>query len=125
MTKRQVPQFQAESDGFLVPFGPTEVEPDGVTVTEAEFARSVFPGVPFKAARFVVPAGGTSAPDQHAVQEIWVVHAGTGTLEVDGRRSLVGPGAMVGFASRAVHEIFADQGEDLVVYSFWWSAPDE
>jgi len=32
---------------------------------------------------------------------------------------------VVGFASQAVHEIFADRGEELVVYSFWWSAPDE
>ncbi|MCX5195702.1 cupin domain-containing protein [Streptomyces sp. NBC_00249] len=125
MTARQVTQFQADAVGVLVPFGPTEVEPDGVTVAEADFARSVFPRVPFKTARFTVPPGGTSSPDQHAVQEIWVVHAGSGTLEVDGERSLVGPGSLVGFASQAVHEIFADQGEELVIYSFWWSAPDE
>ncbi|MEU6684162.1 cupin domain-containing protein [Streptomyces sp. NPDC046832] len=125
MTARQVPRFQPEALGALVPFGPTEVEPDGVTVAEADFARSVFPHVPFKAARFTVPPGGTSSPDQHAVQEIWVVHAGSGTLEVDGGRSLVGPGSLVGFASQSVHEIFADQGEELVIYSFWWPATDE
>ncbi|GLX17376.1 cupin domain-containing protein [Streptomyces lavendulae] len=125
MTAPQVPQFQPEAAGALVPFGPTEVEPDGVTVAEADFARSVLPRVPFKAARFTVPAGGSSSPDQHEVQEIWVLHAGSGTLEVDGERSPVGPGSMVGFASQSVHEIFADQGEELVVYSFWWSAPDE
>ncbi|MFJ4282483.1 cupin domain-containing protein [Streptomyces massasporeus] len=121
----RVPQFQAEAVGVLVPFGPTEVESDGVTIAEADFARSVFPRVPFEAARFTVPPGGTSSPDQHAVQEIWVVHAGSGTLEVDGERSLVGPGSLVGFASQAVHEIFADQGEELVIFSFWWPATDE
>ncbi|MER6997173.1 cupin domain-containing protein [Streptomyces sp. NPDC000410] len=121
MTEHQHP---AAAYRALLPFLPTEVEPDGVTVAEADFAGSCFSAVPFKMARFTVPPGGTSSPDQHAVEEIWVVHSGSGTLVVDGERSPVAPGSVTGFPSRAVHEVFADQGEELVIFSFWWSAPD-
>ncbi|MBD0742905.1 cupin domain-containing protein [Streptomyces sp. CBMA152] len=123
MTDRQQ-QADAPVSTAAVPFLPTDVEPDGVTVAEADFARSCFPSVPFKMARFTVPPGGTSSPDQHDVQEIWVLHAGSGTLVVDGERSVVGPGSVVGWPSQVVHEVFADRGEELVIFSFWWSAPD-
>ena len=121
MTVHQQP---TEAYRALLPFLPTEVEPDGVTVAEADFARSCFSSVPFKMARFTVPPGGTSSPDQHAVREIWVVQAGSGTLVVDGERSSVTPGSVAGFPSQSVHEVFADRGEELVIFSFWWSAPD-
>ncbi|WP_250301015.1 cupin domain-containing protein [Streptomyces sp. A 4/2] len=106
-----------------LPFLPTETEPDGVTVAEADLARSCFPSVPFKMARFTVPPGGTSSPDVHEVREIWVVHTGHGTLVVDGEQLPIGPGSTVGFPSHAVHEAFADRGEELTVFSFWWPVP--
>ncbi|MFI9720180.1 cupin domain-containing protein [Streptomyces sp. NPDC052396] len=107
-----------------LPFPPAEPEPDGVTVAEADLANSRLTSVPFAMARFTVPPGGTSSPDSHAVQEIWLLQAGHGTLVVDGRPEAVGPGSAVGFPPHAVHEVFADQGEELVVFSFWWPAAD-
>ncbi|MDT0467791.1 cupin domain-containing protein [Streptomyces gibsoniae] len=107
-----------------IPFLPAEVEEDGVTVADADLVNSAIPQAPFRMARFTVPAGGTSSPDVHAVQEIWVVQAGTGTLVVDGTHTVLRAGSVVGFPSHAVHEAFADQGEDLDILSLWWDAPD-
>ncbi|MFI9645609.1 cupin domain-containing protein [Streptomyces sp. NPDC052040] len=107
-----------------IPFLPAEVEEDGVTVADADLTGSVVPRAPFKMARVTVPAGGTTSPDVHAVQEIWVVEAGSGTLVVEGTRTGLSAGSVVGFPSHAVHEAFADQGEDLHLLSLWWDAPD-
>lgn len=110
---------------FLLPFLPLETEPDGVTVAEADLVRSSVPTAPFEMARFTVPAGGTSSPDRHEVTELWVVQAGRGTLVVDGERAAVGPGSTAGFPPNAVHEVFADRGEELTVFSFWWPTADD
>ncbi|MEV8309644.1 cupin domain-containing protein [Streptomyces flavidovirens] len=111
--------------GPVVPFLPTETDPCGVILNEADFSRSAVPDAPFKSARFTLPAGSSTPPDAHDESEVWFVVAGGGSVAVDGVRRPVTAGDMVSFGPRQRHVAAADAGEDLVVLSMWWGGPDD
>ena len=61
-----------------------------------------------------LPAGGKDLQHPHAADEVYVVLAGRGALEVEGERIDVGPGRVVSVDIGADHH-FVDVTEDLSV----------
>jgi mannose-6-phosphate isomerase-like protein (cupin superfamily) len=61
-----------------------------------------------------IPAGGVDDQSPHAQDEVYVVTAGRAELDVEGRRSPVGPGT-VAFVPRRVEHRFVEISEDLEV----------
>jgi mannose-6-phosphate isomerase-like protein (cupin superfamily) len=76
----------------------------------AEFLRrpGIWMGV------YHLPAGGKDLQHPHAVDEVYVVLAGRGALEIEGERIDVGPGRVVSVDIGADHR-FVDVTEDLSV----------
>ena len=65
-------------------------------------------------AEATVPPGGETEEHFHReTEEIYVILAGSGEMEVDGERERVGPGDAVLIPPRAWHQIRADGGEEL------------
>jgi mannose-6-phosphate isomerase-like protein (cupin superfamily) len=76
----------------------------------AEFLRR--PGMSMGV--YHLPAGGKDLQHPHAVDEVYVVLAGRGSLEVEGERIEVQPGRVVSVDIGADHH-FVDVTEDLSV----------
>jgi mannose-6-phosphate isomerase-like protein (cupin superfamily) len=76
----------------------------------AEFLRR--PGISMGV--YHLPAGGKDLQHPHASDEVYVVLAGRGALEVEGERIDVGPGRVVSVDIGADHR-FVDVSEDLSV----------
>jgi mannose-6-phosphate isomerase-like protein (cupin superfamily) len=78
------------------------------SASQAEFLRrtGISMGV------YHLPTGGKDLQHPHASDEVYVVRAGRGTLEVEGERIGVGPGRMVSVDIGATHH-FVDVTEDL------------
>jgi mannose-6-phosphate isomerase-like protein (cupin superfamily) len=72
-----------------------------------------------------LPAGGKDLQHLHAADEVYVVLAGRGALEVEGERIDVGPGRVVSVGIGADHH-FVDVTEDLSVLAVFApaSTPD-
>jgi mannose-6-phosphate isomerase-like protein (cupin superfamily) len=75
---------------------------------------------PFKASRFVVPAGATSDEDRHDVCEVWMVASGEGEVLVDGRSLSVRAGDVVLFASNEGHQVHNTGPDPFEAFSVWW-----
>jgi mannose-6-phosphate isomerase-like protein (cupin superfamily) len=90
------------------------VEPDELQADRsrsyAEFLRR--PGMSMGV--YHLPAGGKDLQHPHAVDEVYVVLAGRGSLEVEGKRIEVQPGRVVSVDIGADHH-FVDVTEDLSV----------
>jgi mannose-6-phosphate isomerase-like protein (cupin superfamily) len=76
----------------------------------AEFLRR--PGMSMGV--YHLPAGGKDLQHPHAADEVYVVLAGRGSLEVEGERITMGPGRVVSVDIGVEHH-FADVTEDLSV----------
>jgi mannose-6-phosphate isomerase-like protein (cupin superfamily) len=118
------PSVPADPTVPTVPFLPTETDPCGMVLDEADFARSAVPHAPFKSARFTLAAGHRTPPDSHEESEVWYIVSGTGSIVCDGVCRPVAAGDMAGFAPQVTHEAIADTGTDLVVLSMWWGRGD-
>jgi mannose-6-phosphate isomerase-like protein (cupin superfamily) len=69
-----------------------------------------------------LPAGGVDDQSPHDEDEVYVVTAGSATLDIDGARAEMGPGA-VAYVPRLVPHRFVDVTEDLEVHAVF--APPE
>ena len=79
------------------------------SVSYAEFLR-----VPaLSAGIYRLPAGSTDPQTPHREDEVYVVFEGRATLEVESRRTQVGPGSVAFVAAAAPHR-FEDIEQDLV-----------
>ncbi|GFE18340.1 hypothetical protein Sgleb_63870 [Streptomyces glebosus] len=110
------------STDTAVPFLPTETDPCGMVLNEADFARSHVPDAPFNSARFTLPAGHRTPPDTHEESEVWYVASGSGAVVTDGVSRAVTAGDMAAFGPGTTHEAVAAPDSDLVVLSMWWGS---
>jgi quercetin dioxygenase-like cupin family protein len=63
---------------------------------------------------YSIPAGGTDDQDPHTEDEIYVVTAGRGSFDCDGKRVAVAPGSVIFVAAGEVHR-FTGITDDLAV----------
>ncbi|MDI2128356.1 cupin domain-containing protein [Yinghuangia seranimata] len=75
---------------------------------------------PVKASWWCVAAGETSFPDQHEVQELWLIAAGSGVMTLGERELRVQRGQIVYIPTQVPHQVTADAEETLEAYSIWW-----
>jgi mannose-6-phosphate isomerase-like protein (cupin superfamily) len=91
----------------------------GVIVHPVDFSgRNVNP--PFKATCFEVMPGCSTPPDQHEVQECWIIMKGSGILEFAAKQHVIREKDVLYFASRELHQIFNDGSETLIIFSIYW-----
>jgi mannose-6-phosphate isomerase-like protein (cupin superfamily) len=87
----------------------------GVTVYELALGAA-----PFKAARFTVDPGASSAIDAHAVHETWFVVSGEGELVYDGRAYSLKTHDFFRFQPPLPHQVRNRGAEPIVIFSTWW-----
>ncbi|MDV9176785.1 cupin domain-containing protein [Streptomyces sp. W16] len=80
----------------------------------------LLPKAPFEASWWAVEPGCTSFPDQHTVQEIWLIAQGSGRMTLDGQDFDVTEGQVVFIPSQQPHQVTATGERALVAYSVWW-----
>lgn len=108
----------SEPDVGRLPVVDYDTRPSGARVAEVAVPTSAAP--PFSIARFVVPPGVTSRKDVHEVRELWLVHEGEGSVEVDGVRARLSAGDTFYFESRRAHLVANESDSDLIITSVWW-----
>lgn len=79
------------------------------------------PPAPFEASWWTVAPGKETDPDQHAVQELWFVAAGSGIMRLDGEDIEVRAGQAVYIPSQRRHLVRSTGDVDLAVFSVWWT----
>jgi mannose-6-phosphate isomerase-like protein (cupin superfamily) len=87
----------------------------GVTVYELALGAA-----PFKAARFTVDPGASSAIDAHAVHETWFIVSGEGELVYDGRAYPLKTHDFFRFRPPLPHQVHNRGAEPIVIFSTWW-----
>lgn len=87
----------------------------GVTVYELALGPA-----PFKAARFTVDPGASSAVDAHAVHETWFVVSGEGELVYADRSYPLKPHDLFRFQPPLPHQVHNHGLEPIVIFSTWW-----
>jgi mannose-6-phosphate isomerase-like protein (cupin superfamily) len=87
----------------------------GVTVYEHALGAA-----PFKAARFTVDPGASSAVDAHAVHETWFVVFGEGELVYDGRSYPLKTHDLFRFQPPLPHQVHNHGSKPIVIFSTWW-----
>jgi mannose-6-phosphate isomerase-like protein (cupin superfamily) len=75
---------------------------------------------PFRSSQFVVEPGRATSVDRHAVEEMWIVLSGTGTLLFEGTACPISPGDIIHFDSFQTHQVLNDGEGELVIISLWW-----
>ena len=68
------------------------------------------------------PGGSPHPPHQHPEEEFMIVAAGTGEIEVDGKVTQVGPGAIMYTAGNTMHGIVNTGSTPMTFYWSKWTA---
>lgn len=101
------------------------IEAKGETmVTKFKVPSSLGISAPFNMARFTLPCGAETWPDQHSVEEVWFIIHGSGILNYKNRPIQVAAGDAVYFESNEVHQLLNNGRSPIEVFSIWWGGED-
>ncbi|MFD5648743.1 cupin domain-containing protein [Streptomyces sp. NPDC127039] len=75
---------------------------------------------PVRTSWWSVEPGCTSFPDRHAVQELWLIAAGSGRMSLGDQSLDVRAGQVVFIPSQEPHTVTATGPDALEAYSIWW-----
>jgi mannose-6-phosphate isomerase-like protein (cupin superfamily) len=77
-------------------------------------------GLNFGMMTVVIPPGCSTAPHEHASQELWIIEQGRGYVVMPHGKLSLAPGPPTSIPADTQHAVHSDGDEDLVLLAFWW-----
>ncbi|MBX3189651.1 MAG: cupin domain-containing protein [Labilithrix sp.] len=90
-----------------------------LTERNTDFRRVVYTAPSMQLVLMSIPPGEHIGAETHGVDQFFRIESGTGRVEIDGSRRAVGPGSAVVVPAGALHDVVADEGKPLQLYTLY------